>query len=241
MTCLSDERLAELRKLADEATPGPWGWRGHDDGLVELRGHGPFGRFDGRIVSAMRSEPCIVMLDEFHMALTVEACDPCKAAYGDAATDWSSHSCPKDDNLGTVWLSDKHGVEPANRWAKREQPYRADVAEVDHPDARFIAEARTALPDLLAEIDRLRERYAEALGTFHLMNRMAQAAYSAGLRDGPEACMEWLGNALSGPGNCPRPGSDPDWYVEDGWSRERLPMPAANATVNEPAAEDGGS
>lgn len=92
---------------------------------------------------------------------------------------------------------------------------------------------------LLRALDSSADAELAAVGAFHLTNRMAQAAYSAGLRDGPEACMQWLGNALSGPGNCPREGSDPDWYVEDAWSRERLSMPAANATVNEPATEDG--
>lgn len=72
---------------------------------------------------------------------------------------------------------------------------------------------------------------------FHLVIRQVQAAFAAGLRDGPEACMEWLGNALSGPGNCPRPGADPDWYAKDAWTLgPPWPKPPPNnATVVEPA------
>lgn len=72
---------------------------------------------------------------------------------------------------------------------------------------------------------------------FHMVVRQAQAAYAAGLRDGPEACMDWLGNALAGPGNCPNDGADPDWYAADAWTKgPPWPSPPpANATLCEPA------
>jgi hypothetical protein len=83
-------------------------------------------------------------------------------------------------------------------------------------------------------------RHRRAMQMFHMVIRQAQAAYAAGLRDGPEACMTWLGNALVGPGNLPTPGADPDWYASDAWT-EGPPWPApplTNATANEPGRVD---
>lgn len=159
-TIESTGEIARLRTLCEAATPGPWAWRGNDDGLVELRGHGPFGRLDGRIISTLPSKPCVVELDDEEVRLTSEACDACKAKWADmlatGTTDvWEDYSCPKPENLGTVWLKGEHFIEPANRWAKRERTYRSDVADVDHPDARLIAAARDALPRLLDEVERL--------------------------------------------------------------------------------------
>lgn len=80
-----------------------------------------------------------------------------------------------------------------------------------------------------------------ANGYFHMFVRQMQAAYAAGLRDGPEACMVWLGNALAGPGNLPSPGADPQWYADDAWT-EGPPWPTpplANATSNEPGDSAG--
>lgn len=158
---LTDEQLALLRGLDELATPGPWGWRGQDDGLVELRGHGPFGDFDGRIVSTHRADPCIVTLVDESLALAYDACEPCAKALDEVVLTGSSdlfenHRCAKPENLGTIWLRGEAGIEPANRWAVRERHYRNDVAYVDHADALFIAAARDAVPVLIGEIDRLR-------------------------------------------------------------------------------------
>lgn len=81
-----------------------------------------------------------------------------------------------------------------------------------------------------------KEQVIEANRLFHMVLRQAQAAYSAGLLYGPEACMEWLGNALRGPGQIPSEGSDPQWYSEDAWTDgppwRAIPRP--NATISEP-------
>jgi len=84
----------------------------------------------------------------------------------------------------------------------------------------------------------LHGRVTDALCMFHMVLRQAQAAYAAGLRDGPDACMEWLGNALAGPGLLPSEGADPQWYSEDAWTEGPpwQPVPAANATISEPPA-----
>lgn len=149
------ELFDALRELHEAATPGPWGWRGNDDGLVELRGHGPFGAYDGRVVSAQRSEPCTATRSDGEVALTAEACDDCKTKWAEMLeqghTDmWEGYRCPKPENLATVWLKGEHAIEPANRWARREREYRSDVIAVDHPDAELIVAMRNALPDLLA-------------------------------------------------------------------------------------------
>jgi hypothetical protein len=97
--------------------------------------------------------------------------------------------------------------------------------------AKPMGEPTAELAAVAAEI-----RCTEALNGFHMLVRQMQAAYAAGLRDGPEACMTWLGNALRGPGNCPRPGADPDWYSHDAW-QEGPPWatpPEANCTISEP-------
>jgi hypothetical protein len=112
----------------------------------------------------------------------------------------------------------------------------SDLDEVDSGLMLFVAVMMLS-PLLERETERT-EAATNQARSFHLVIRQAQAAYAAGLRDGPGACMEWLGNALAGPGNLPGDGADPDWYSEDGWT-EGPPWPkppAANATPNEPSA-----
>ena len=181
---MSDERTPDtrpepidterLRALIDAATPGPWAWRGDADGSIELRGDGPFGQFDGRVVSALRSQPCIVALDDESVALAYDACEACTAAWKRVGRAGTSDPlldlrCDKDENLGTVYLRGEVGIEPANKWAKRRYAHRPDIAEVDHPDARLIAEARTALPALLDEVDALRAAASELLTAAFLL------------------------------------------------------------------------
>lgn len=152
MSSLSDDQLARLRELTDNATPGPWGWRGHDTGQIEcVTLHS--GQL--RIIGALRSDPCIVTLDDESLALAYLPCDSCRKVYTEGDL-FEGHRCEKPENLGTVWLWDKGFVSPANQWAVREQPYRSDVKAVEHPDAEFIAAAREAVPALLDEIDWLK-------------------------------------------------------------------------------------
>jgi len=44
--------------------------------------------------------------------------------------------------------------------AVREVPYRDDIVDIDHPDARFIAAAPQMVADLLAFIDNYEETYS---------------------------------------------------------------------------------
>src|SRR6266498_1959148 len=72
--------LDEAQKLGDEATPGPWGWRGHDDGSIELRTLHSGGL---RIITSHRSEPCVATTHDGEWVLLEHACQNCIAAYHD--------------------------------------------------------------------------------------------------------------------------------------------------------------
>ena len=142
----------ELRRLAEEATAGPWAWRGYVDGSIELRALHSGGP---RIISTHRLAPCIVSVDDLNVFVTEVACDSCRAEAEkthDPFVDYDGCERPFD-NIDTVWLWDDWRIRPANTWAVREQPYRGDVASVDHPDAAFIAAANPAA--VLSLLDRL--------------------------------------------------------------------------------------
>jgi hypothetical protein len=99
----------------------------------------------------------------------------------------------------------------------------------------------TTTDDRIEALDR--ERIA-AVEMTHLLTRQMQAAYAASVRDGAKVGIEWLANALEGPGNLPlddRP--DPDWYAADKFTRygEYTPPPWRCRTENEPATQMGTS
>ncbi len=141
----------ELRALTVAATPGPWGWRGNDDGAVELTAlHSGY----QRVLTTVRSEPCIIYTEAEGLIVTDEACDDCRAEAAKMHDPFDGYRCPKEANLGTIWLQDldAHVIRPANTWAVREVPYRHDVVAVEHPDAELIVWCRNhadALADLI--------------------------------------------------------------------------------------------
>ncbi len=141
----------ELRALTAAATPGPWGWRGNDDGAVELTAlHSGY----QRVLTTVRSEPCIIYTEAEGLIVTDEACDDCRAEAAKVHDPFDGYRCPKEANLGTIWLQDldAHVIRPANTWAVREVPYRSDVVAVEHPDAALIVWCRNhadALADLI--------------------------------------------------------------------------------------------
>lgn len=53
-------------------------------------------------------------------------------------------------------------MEPVARFAKYEVAYRSDFIGLDHPDATFIAHARTDVPDLCARVRRETKRADDA-------------------------------------------------------------------------------
>lgn len=154
---MTPEELEAIKARAEAATPGEWAWRGYADGSIELRALHSMGK---RIVTTTRSEPCVVELasdDIFgDWVLTTDACDGCKAEAAKTRDPFVDYRCSKPENLDTIWLAGDHVIEPSNNWAVREVPYRTDVVRVEHPDAAFIAHARTDVPALVAEVERLR-------------------------------------------------------------------------------------
>jgi hypothetical protein len=149
--------LDEAQQLCEEATRGPWGWRGHDDGTIELRALHSGGL---RIITSHRSEPCAGITRDGDWLLLQDACENCVAAYQDPdIVDSSGWRCLKPENLNTVWSwCDKGFIKPLNEWAVRKVPYRADVVDVTHPDARFVARSRELLPRLVDEARKARTR-----------------------------------------------------------------------------------
>lgn len=141
---------SELRRLAEAATPGPWRWSGHDDGSIELT---TVHRGRQRIVTSVRSKPCVVELADESIALTRDACTDCRAEATKTQDPFVDYRCPLRANLDTIWLRDDGIIRPANVWAVREQHYRSNVASVDHPDARYLAAIDPQT--VLALLDRL--------------------------------------------------------------------------------------
>lgn len=153
--------LDAIKARCEAATPGEWAWRGYVDGSIELRALHSMGK---RIVTTTRAEPCVVELPNSiwggPWSLTANACDDCKAEAAKDHDPFVDYRCSKPENLDTIWLAGEHFIEPSNTWAVREVPYRTDVVRVDHPDAEFIAAARTDVPALVAEVERLRAENA---------------------------------------------------------------------------------
>lgn len=170
-----------LRKLAEAATPGPWGWRGQTDGSIELRSGGR------RVVTTIMPRPCLDgKEDGSEWWTTADACDACRAEarkIHDPFVDYDGCERPAEAT-DTIWLYDdeRHAVSPANKWAVREVSYRNDVVRVDHPDAAFIAAAN---PAVIAELlDRVEAAEAALI-----------AACTDGWADGPAAAAKYLNEA----------------------------------------------
>lgn len=174
---MSDFDLEAIKARRDAATPGPWAWRGYVDGSIELRALHSGGK---RIVSTSRAEPCVVEIpgpdnDPYFGAewvLTAQACDSCKAEASKMQDPWVDYRCPKPENLDTIWLAGEHFIEPSNKWAVRERPYRTDVERVDHPDAELIAHAPEDIAALIAEVERLRSEQLRAARVVQGLEKM---------------------------------------------------------------------
>lgn len=163
--------IGAIADRAQAATKGPWAWRGYTGGSIELRTVGQGGK---RIISTMRAEPCVVELLDESIALTYLACDSCKEEAKKTQDPWLDYRCPKRENLDTVWLQGDGFIQPANDWAVPEVSYRTDVDRVEHPDAAFIASARSDIPALLGYVNELEERLIEIQNPGIDMDRVRQ-------------------------------------------------------------------
>lgn len=152
-----ERRMSEIRARVDAATAGPWRWAGHDDGsifLVSERSGRPV------VLSAMRTRPCVVQTVNGEAVLTHDSCNECRdrmAAYlaGDSDPWDGVTACRRSENLNTLWVRSDGHLEPVNAYSTREQPYRSDIAHVDHPDAELLAHCRADVEWLLDQVGRL--------------------------------------------------------------------------------------
>jgi len=162
---LSDEDIEERIVACDNATAGPWGWRGNDNGLVELRGPGHFGPYDRRLISAVRGEPCFTYGDYVGVVENPSACENCIKAWATRDYD-GEYPCLKPENLNTIWVTDPDPMvlRPINQWAVRERHYRPDVIDVTHPDAAHVATYDpTTVRAMLLEIRALRSMVGQLI------------------------------------------------------------------------------
>lgn len=83
--------------------------------------------------------------------------------------------------------------------------------EAGHPFLGLVAKAHKVIEEAPKTVTL--SAHQTTVRTLHSVLRSSQAAYAAGLRDGPEACMEWLGNALGDLEAMPTTG--PEWYSQD--------------------------
>lgn len=160
MLTKEEQRLLDI---ACAATRGPWGWRGHDDGEIQLR---TLHSGQQIILSEGHETPCTGILhsNSYDWVLLEGACKNCVTyatwlESGDETRflEAEDYPCLK---LRTLWTRDPEAkvLRPVNKWAIRERPYRSDVAYMSHPDLAFIATFDpTTVKGLLERISWLEE------------------------------------------------------------------------------------
>jgi hypothetical protein len=155
---VSDEKLAELRTLAEAATPGPWRWTGRTDGAVELA---TVDRGRQYVLATQRPQPCAVYADGAMYEVDPEhTCGACAAEMRKTLDPWiDADPCEHPENLHTLWVQDDGCIRPINEFAVREVPHRSDVDRVDHPDAAYLAAVDPTT--VLALLDRIAELEAD--------------------------------------------------------------------------------
>ncbi|MCC6191334.1 MAG: hypothetical protein IT318_20115 [Anaerolineales bacterium] len=175
---LSDERLAAIQARCNQATPGPWGWRGN--GSVHQLWLNSLSVSGGMIVMTF-------------------------ARWG------MQQGQPVFNVDGILHKAEEFLIRPQshNPWL---------IVGVDHPDARFMEEARSDVPDLLAEVRRLRIDLVERDAAIALADDMLGVLWSKSRRmaDDGEAylhqcieCDQWE----RWDGSLNRPGHTPDCLI----------------------------
>jgi hypothetical protein len=175
------DAVEEIRQRAAAATPGPWTWRGNmDNEDPRLVGRN---RVDPE--SGKRKFPGMVeVLWSYPRERT--STDRGARDYG-AYLDENYQLTPEEiaERVEDEWRLDRWGepvretrmcftspdcyaqdarelavYEVARDATSRDDPkvYRADIVDVRHPDAQFIAHARQDVETLLAEVDQLTDR-----------------------------------------------------------------------------------
>lgn len=165
------ERLVAIRARAEAATPGPWHWAGNTDtgepylatwmpglGRCSVLAIGTEDRkTTGREADRVRSD-----------AAEYDLGDP-----EDVVQDWATDRYGEPIKDPRLWFFTNLMADPARdhvvyevapNATDRDDPrvYRADITDVRHPDAAFIAAARTDVPFLLDELARVTSERDEA-------------------------------------------------------------------------------
>lgn len=156
------DRLDQIRARAAAATPGPWHWGGNVDhscpslrarrpgfGTVEVLGTMPVERTaQDRAITGYLDE-----VDDDEGADALEAY--LRDQWGDPIRD-QRLTFTVDGLLVEARRLGVFEVAPQATQRDDRRVYRADIVDVRHPDARFIAAARADVEWLIAEVDRLR-------------------------------------------------------------------------------------
>lgn len=161
---LTDEQVAEIRARVDAATEGPWRWQGNiDNGEPYLASRAPA---MGTSVLAIGAEDRATTgrdADAVRSYAKESGLDPDREV-----EDWATDRYGQPIKEPRLWFYTDHlavtardhvtfEVAPEATSRDDRRVYRADIVGIRHPDAEFIAHARTDVPALLAEVERLRE------------------------------------------------------------------------------------
>lgn len=175
------DAIEQIRQREQAATAGPWGWRGNTDHPTGIRLGSSSGWSD--VIGLIRHE---VTREEARRggvgdpdSLTVKVAEEPAETYDER---WDAAITAAQEEAITDYLTGPYGeplteirlafvtdgmyraaqtfavYEVCRDAADRNDPrvYRADIADLNHPDAQFIAHAREDLRVLLSEVDRLR-------------------------------------------------------------------------------------
>jgi hypothetical protein len=125
---MTDERLAQIKALLAEVRPGPWQWFGN----TKMR--------DVYLATVDNGRVFVMGFERWGM----RGAQPIFQVGVDGRRGGFMRSLQE--------LSEGGG----GLGVQYEAPYRKDFVGIGHTDARFIAESRALVDELLAEVDRLR-------------------------------------------------------------------------------------
>lgn len=159
----SDTDLQEIRARVEAATPGPWLWQGNiDTGEPYLAGRGP-GMGASVLAIGTEDRSTTGWRAEEVRAYALE----CGEDPDELVRDWATDRYDEPIKEPRLWFYTDHmavtarehvtfEVAPNAKHRDDQAVYRADITGIRHPDAEFIAHARTDIPLLLAALDESR-------------------------------------------------------------------------------------
>lgn len=143
---MTSSRLAEIKALADAATEGPWGFLRYHVCSVAKR--------DGEYSTYRDSRaPTPVLAGKCHLCEEY----PLVKMFDDAGGQKHIHALPPyDDSEGWRDITSAATFQEITG----NYDYEAGGVNSTEADARFIAASRTAVPELVAEVERLRDQFS---------------------------------------------------------------------------------